>query len=168
MIELMPIDPPKPQELWGLMDQHNLISTGMLARPGIVADLCRDGEFTIWHIDTTTVALQTLRADSPGVLRWDLIPTDRHLGKDHRDELRELGPKLREEWFKRCYRVTTMIPASRVNLQRIVHALGFVPETRKGVGLRKAIQFKGDPEALLVYGLTEDDPVREVALQETA
>jgi hypothetical protein len=61
-------------------------------------------------------------------------------------------------------RVQAQVPASRVNMQRIMRNMGFKLETP--AGLRGAIQLgENPPEAMLIYGLIPSDPMK-VAVQD--
>ena len=100
-------------------------------------------------------------SSEPGVLDVMLVPLDRELGRTYRMEVAKMAASLRERWFKTHRRVQALVPASRVNMQRCMRALGFQEETRHGVGMRGMIQLGGaPPEAMLVYGLLEGDPFK--------
>ena len=171
MIQLTDIPAPSPQELWGIFEGHNMLSGAFRANPALVGGLCDQARFFIWHVDENPVALHIeTRSLEPGVLDILIVPEDKGLGKERRTEIVELGKQLRGMWFDRdgFGRVQAIVPASRVNMQRIARALGFIEETKRGLGMRGAVSFGKKSEAMLVYGLLPTDPVRQFKEAENA
>lgn len=164
MIEIEEITAPNPMDLWELLDRHNLLSGALKANPSLVSGMCQNGNFLIWHEDGTPLALlMEFRSMDPEVIDVLVVPEDRWLGK-RKAEISDLGVWLRERWFGMGFRrVQSSVPASRVNIHRIMKAMGFVEETKHDVGLRGGIRLGRKPEGLVLYGLLDSDPVKKYA-----
>lgn len=140
----------------------------IVVHPGLIAHLQMASSYCIWNDGESALALMLeIPLPEPGTMDIMIIPEDKTLGKK-KDELIEFSHKLRERWFDAMgmTRIQAKVPASRVNMQRIMRNMGFKLETP--AGLRGAIQL-GDnpPEGLLIYGLVPSDPIK-IAVQDTA
>ena len=162
MIQMIAVDAFDVETLFRFMDEHGLISSALRRAPGLLANMQRASSYCIWNDGANPLALMLeIPLPEEGVMELVIIPEDKSLGKQ-RDDLVEFSKKLRGRWFD-CLgmrRIQSHVPASRVNMQRIMRWLGFVEETKKGVGLRNAIRLGDKPEAIIVYGLLEGDPIK--------
>lgn len=152
-----------PEELYVFFEKHGLLSVGMLENPQRIVDLSMMATFYIWYEEKTPVALMLdLPESEPGIKNIMVIPEDRTMGKRLFNEILDSSIELRDLWFKRmnARRVQSIVPISRVNMQRILRALGFKEETRSGVGIRGMFALNGqDTQAAVIYGLIPSDPI---------
>lgn len=166
VLELTELPDFDPEELDEHFRKHGLVSGAIHRNPMLVAGLARAATFVVWHRDEDIQALMVeIPHPEPGVMDVLIIPEDRGLGKDGRREIVELSHKLRERWFSEqgLRRVQAMVPYSRVNMQRVLKALGFLEETRRNMGLRGLVALgRNRPEPMAVYGLLEADPFYEI------
>ena len=162
MIEILEVPSWSPEDLYTLLDEHGLISGALKRNPLLLNGLAEGGAFYAWiRNDEPMAILIEFPSSEPEVLDVVLVPLDRELGKTYRMEVAKMSATLRERWFMSYRRVQALVPASRVNMQRCMRALGFQEETRHGIGMRGMIQLGGSPpEAMLVYGLLEGDPFK--------
>lgn len=168
MLEIIEIPNPNPAELWEILERHGLLSAVLKINPWIVANMCKHGQFCIWHEDGRPLALQLEHlSPDPEVLEILIVPEDRGLGK-RKAEISDLQPIMRNRWFPHFRRVQSSVPASRVNIHRIVKSLGFTEETRRDIGLRDGIKLGHTPEGVVLYGLLPADPLKVARVPEEA
>lgn len=162
MIDVIEIPNWDAMELYSLLEEHGLVSGAIKRDPTSLAGLAKSAKFYAWiRNDDPMAVMLEVPSPEPGILELLLVPMDRELGKTYRTEVAEMSPALRERWFASYRRVQAMIPASRVNMQRCMKALGFLEETRHGMGLRGMVQLGGgSPEAMIAFGLLESDPLK--------
>lgn len=161
-LELIPIDRISGPDLYALMDSHNLITLGMAVGPGRLIQVANGSDFYLWHEDGEPIATQVeTRNAEPGILDIALFPEDRTASKRLWNDFRAIGFALRKRWFEeqKFNRVQATVPASRVNTERMLRALGFVEETRKNSGIRDYFTFlNGHRENANIWGLLASDP----------
>ena len=161
MIQMVAVDAFDAEILFRYLEEHGLLSGAFRRNPGLVAHLQMASSYCIWNDGDQALALMLeIPLPEPHTMDIMIIPEDKTLGKK-KDELIEFSHKLRGRWFDamEMTRVQAKVPASRVNMQRIMRNLGFKLETP--AGLRDAIQLgENPPEGLLVYGLVPSDPMR--------
>jgi len=145
-----------------LLKQHQLLTEPMLHDPMVIPAICANSIFRVIHDDAPLALVVESLNTQPEVLDLMVIPEDKAIGK-RKDELRALATALRAIWFDHAgfRRVQSMVPISRVNMQRILRSLGFVEETRRKMGVRNLVRLGSKPEAILIYGLIPSDPLPE-------
>lgn len=170
MIETLETPAWDPSDLYNLLEEHGLISGAFKSYPVMLNSIAGHSRFSVWIRGEDPVAVMLeMPEPEPGTLNIMLIPLDKELGRTYRVEVADLAKKLRPIWFESYRRVQAMVPASRVNMQRCLKALGFQEETRHGVGMRGLVQLGSSaPEAMLIYGLLESDPHKVWAESVTA
>lgn len=163
MIQMIAVDAFDAEILFRYLQDHGLLSGAFRRNPGLIASLQMASSYCIWNDGDQALALMLeIPGNEPGAMDIMIIPEDKTLGK-RKDELIDFSHRLRERWFSAMgmRRIQAQVPASRVNMQRIMRNMGFKLETP--AGLRGAIQL-GDnpPEGLLIYGLVPSDPMKVV------
>ena len=150
-----------PEEVFLFFERHGLLTLGMQENPQRVIDLSMASTFWIWYDNETPVALMLELPDiEPGVKTLMLVPEDRTMGKRLYNDLVDIAPVLQNLWFNEMglRRVQSVVPVSRVNMQRVLRALGFQEETRRGVGIRGMYALNGqEAQAAIIYGLIPGD-----------
>lgn len=160
MIQMVAIDSFEPTTLYEYMEAHGLISSGLKTAPARIIDLQRVTSYCIWNDGDNPLALMLeIPLPEKNCMEIMVIPEDRELGK-RKQEIIEFGHRMRDRWFGALgmRRIQAHVPASRVNMHRIMRSLGFMLETPKG--LRNAIMLGENPENLMVYGMLVTDPPR--------
>lgn len=160
-LEILPIDAIAPEELMAAMENHQLVTVGMVVDPARIARMCDMAQFYLWHEDGEPVAVHLeCHTDEPGVMSMFILIEDKTASKRLWNDIRALGTALRRRWFDDMglRRVQCMVPESRVNIQRMLRAMGFVEETKRGTGLRGYFMFKnGKTESAQIWSLIESD-----------
>lgn len=158
---MLAVDAFDAETLFRYMDEHGLVSEALKRVPGLMANLQKASSYCIWNDGKDPLALMLeIPSMEPDCLNVMIIPDDKTLGKKKNDVI-EFGWKLRERWFD-CFhmrRVEAKVPASRVNMQRIMRGLGFKLETPNG--LHYAVRLGEEPESMLIYGLWPELPPRD-------
>lgn len=165
MIQMVAVDALDAQTLFKYMEEHGLISEGFKRAPGLMVNLQMASTYCVWNDGRDPLALMLeIIGDEPKLMEIIIIPDDKSLGK-RKNEIIEFGWKLRERWFGALgmRRVEARVPASRVNMQRIMRGLGFKLETPNG--LHNAINLGEAPESLLIYGLWKELPMRSIVVE---
>lgn len=160
MIQMIAVDALDVVTLFEYMDNHGLVSEGFKRAPGLMTNLQKACTYCIWNDGKEPLALMLeIMTEEPTQMNVIIIPDDKTLGKK-KNQVIEFGWKLRERWFSALgmSRIESRVPASRVNMQRIMRSLGFKLETPKG--LHNAVQLGDTPEDVLVYGLWPELPLR--------
>lgn len=168
MIQMVAVDAFDAEILLRYLQDHGLLSGAFRRNPGLIAHLQMASSYCIWNDGDSALALMLeIPLPEPHTMDIMVIPEDKALGKK-KEELIEFGHRLRDRWFSAMgmTRVQAKVPASRVNMQRIMRNLGFRLETP--TGLRGAIQLgDNEPEAVLIYGLIPSDPMKVWTVQES-
>lgn len=167
MIQMIAVDALDAETLFRYMGEHGLLSEGIKKAPGLMVNLQLASTYCVWNDGKEPLALMLeIPSEEPKCMDIIIIPDDRSLGK-RKNEVIEFGWKLRERWFDALgmRRVEARVPASRVNMQRIMRCLGFKLETPNG--LHNAIKLGETPEAILVYGLWKELPMRSIVIEKT-
>lgn len=160
-MEILPIDAIEQDELLAALDSHQLTTVGMVLDPARIGRLCSIAQFFLWHEDGEPIAVHLeCPTDEPGVMAIFILIEDKTASKRLWNDIRALGTALRSRWFKDMglRRVQCMVPESRVNMQRMLRALAFCEETKRGSGLRGYFMFKtGKMESAQIWGLVDGD-----------
>lgn len=167
MIQMIAVDAFDAEVLFRYLEEHGLLSGAFRRNPGLIAHLQMASSYCIWNDGESALALMLeIPLPEPNTMDIMIIPEDKALGKK-KEDLIEFSHKLRDRWFSAMgmTRIQAKVPASRVNMQRIMRNMGFRLETPNG--LRDAIQLgENPPEGLLIYGLVPSDPIRAFVAQE--
>ena len=161
MIQMVAVDAFDAEILFRYLEDHGLLSGAFRRNPGLIAHLQLASSYCIWNDGDSALALMLeIPLPEPHTMDIMIIPEDKALGKK-KEDLIEFSYRLRERWFSAMgmTRIQAKVPASRVNMQRIMRNMGFRLETP--AGLRDAIQLgENPPEGLLIYGLIPSDPMK--------
>ena len=168
MIQMVAVDAFDAEILFRYLEDHGLLSGAFRRNPGLIAHLQLASSYCIWNDGDSALALMLeIPLPEPHTMDIMIIPEDKALGKK-KEDLIEFSYRLRERWFSAMgmTRIQAKVPASRVNMQRIMRNMGFRLETP--AGLRDAIQLgENPPEGLLIYGLIPSDPMKVFVPAET-
>ena len=161
MIEILPMKPMLPTDLYVHLEKHGLLTLGMQADPSRLVGLCRVSSFFVWSDGEEPVALMIeTPTGEPGCINLVIIPEDKTLGKRLWNDSVAIGQGLQLLWFEQngLRRVQAFVPESRVNMQRVFRAMGFIEETRRKLGLRGYFAFDGkEPQAAQIWSLMPGD-----------
>lgn len=161
-LEIIPIEKIPGGDLYAHLDAHGLITLGMAVHPERLLNLSKVSEFYLWHEDgePTAMHLETPTGEL-GVIDVLVLPQDKTMSKRLWNDIAALGDALRHTWFdeRKYTRVQAFVPASRVNVERMLRAIGFMEETKKGQGLRGYFHFiSGSQENCHIWSLLASDP----------
>lgn len=169
MIEIMPAPAMQPTELYLHLEKHGLLTEGLFNDPTRLVHMCGISAFYVWSDGDNPVALHIeTPTGEPGVMNIVIIPEDKTLGKRLWNDSVAIGAALQLLWFEQgsLRRVQSFVPESRVNMQRIYRAMGFIEETRKQLGLRGYFGFPGKPpQAAQVWSMMKGDPIGKDRVQ---
>lgn len=160
-LELMPIDALEPDELYAVLGHHQLTTVGMMMDEGRMHRICDNAQFFLWHEDgEPTIVHFECPTDEPGIMTLFMLVEDKTASKRLWNDIRALAGVLKKRWFNDMglRRMQCMVPESRVNIQRTLRAMGFVEETKRGMGLRGYFMFtNGKTESAQIWSLTPSD-----------
>lgn len=154
-----------PTQLYNMLDNHGLVPKGQseVAMLRVIQTRASEGIFCVVTEDDSDLVLAATLSypTSPRSLGFIWVPEVKRL--NHRKpDLAELAKDFRAFWFQQgIYRVEAHVPTSRSQTTRTLKAMGFRQETLDS-GLRDTVDFGNGPEGILILGMLESDPVRQV------
>lgn len=153
----------KPDELYSLLNRHNLLPMH-LGQEGLIRSMRLTAEASLFLVvaegegdDMRVLASTYTYISEPGIAVFNWVPEVSQLHK-RRNELIDLGQDLAEKvWFDvGIRRVEARVPSKRTQTIRALRHMGFHQETLDS-GLREAVDYGKGPEGVVVLSRLATD-----------